>query len=91
VRKRHIDLQVKHFDEDRCLAIAAAKRKRYSDRIRNGLATFLAGVAGAALISLSVMVWNAYRDHGLVIEAFSVPQDFAAQGISGRVVASELH
>jgi hypothetical protein len=31
-QKRLVDLQVKHFDEERCLAIAAAKRKRYSDR-----------------------------------------------------------
>ena len=33
-----VRLQVKHFDEERHLAIAAAKRKRYADRIRNAAA-----------------------------------------------------
>jgi hypothetical protein len=32
-----VKLQAKHFDEERRLAIAAAKRKRYADRIRGGL------------------------------------------------------
>ena len=85
-----VTLQAKHFDEERRLAIAAAKRKRYADRIRNGLATFVAGVAGIVVIAAGVMVWNARNDHGLVVEAFSVPPDFEARGITGRVVAAEV-
>jgi tetratricopeptide (TPR) repeat protein len=85
-----VRLQVRHFDEERRLAIAAAKRKRYADRFRNGLITFVAGLAACALIAAAVMVWNAFRDHGLVVEAFSVPPDLNEQGVSGRVVAAEL-
>jgi hypothetical protein len=33
-----VDLQLKHFDEEHELGIAAARRKRYADRIRNTLA-----------------------------------------------------
>jgi hypothetical protein len=33
--------------------------------------------------------WNAYDDRGLV-EAFSVPPDFAQKGITGKVVAAEV-
>jgi hypothetical protein len=75
-----VRLQVRHFDEERRLAIAAAKRKRYSDRFRNGLITFVAGLAASAATALAVMVWNAYRNHGLVVEAFSVPPDLVQQG-----------
>lgn len=37
-----VDLQIKHFDQQHRLSIAAAKRTRYADRMRNGLGTFLA-------------------------------------------------
>lgn len=85
-----VELQVKHFDEERCLSIAAAKRKRYADRIRNALATIVAIFAAGALVGIAVMIFDATHDHGLVVEAFSVPPDFADRGLTGRILASEL-
>jgi tetratricopeptide (TPR) repeat protein len=35
-------------------------------------------------------VWSAHEANGLVIEAFQVPPDLAARGLSGQVVASRL-
>ncbi|HEY3778048.1 MAG TPA: hypothetical protein VGL35_08310 [Rhizomicrobium sp.] len=35
-------------------------------------------------------IWSAAHDHGLVIEAFSVPPDLAARGLSGEVVAGRM-
>jgi tetratricopeptide (TPR) repeat protein len=35
-------------------------------------------------------VWSAHDANGLVIEAFQVPPDLAARGLSGQVVASRL-
>jgi tetratricopeptide (TPR) repeat protein len=49
-------------------------------------ATAFTGLAIAAAISF--LVWDASRADGLVIEAFSVPPDLAAKGITGQVVAS---
>jgi hypothetical protein len=49
-----------------------------------------------ALIGLTVIVliasavWMAAHDNGLVIEAFNVPPDMAAKGLTGDVVASQL-
>jgi tetratricopeptide (TPR) repeat protein len=49
-----------------------------------------------AFIGLSVAVaiggaiWSAAHDDGLVIEAFSVPADFANRGLTGQVVASQM-
>lgn len=37
-----VRLQAKYFDEERRLAIAAAERKRLSDRLRNGFMLFVA-------------------------------------------------
>jgi tetratricopeptide (TPR) repeat protein len=42
------------------------------------------------VIALGAAVWTAAHDNGLVIEAFSVPPDLAARGLSGEVVASHL-
>jgi tetratricopeptide (TPR) repeat protein len=85
-----VKLQIKHFDEEHRLSIAAAKRKRYADRIRNGLGTFLALVATGVVVGLVAMVWDAARDTELVIEPFAVPPDLAAQGLSGEVVAKQV-
>ena len=52
--------------------------------------------AGAALLILAVAVfagvavWNAAHDRALVIEAFNVPSDMAANGLTGQVVAAQI-
>ena len=51
----------------------------------------LTGLAGLVVAgSLGAMAWSASQAKGLVIEAFSVPPDLAARGITGQVVASRL-
>src|SRR5215469_14919149 len=36
-QSRLAELQLHHFEEERLLAIGAARRKRFSDRLKNGL------------------------------------------------------
>ena len=60
--------------------------KRFGVMLR--AATMAMGVAIACF--LAAAVWNAAHDDGLVIEAFSVPPDLAARGLTGEVVASQL-
>src|SRR5690348_15238838 len=51
---------------------------------------------GAALVFLAlaafitIAIWTAAHDHALVIEAFSVPSDMAANGLTGQAVATQL-
>jgi tetratricopeptide (TPR) repeat protein len=52
------------------------------------MATLCVGVAVACFVVAAV--WTAAHDDGLVIEAFSVPPDLAARGLTGEVVASQL-
>ncbi|HEY5019940.1 MAG TPA: hypothetical protein VII17_02875, partial [Steroidobacteraceae bacterium] len=85
-----VQLQIKHFDEERCLAIAAAKRKRISDRLRIGLQLFVVLVALGAVVGIAAMFWDAISDHGVKIQAFEVPADLAEKGLSGQVVAKKL-
>lgn len=85
-----VKLQIKHFDEERQLAIAAAKRRRLSDRLRIGLQLCVILVALGAVLGLAAMFWDALRDHGIKIEAFAVPADLADRGLTGQVVAKKL-
>lgn len=51
----------------------------------------LVSLAGAtAGIALALLVWQASRARGVVIEAFQTPPDLVAQGLSGQVVASQI-
>jgi tetratricopeptide (TPR) repeat protein len=52
------------------------------------IATAFVGVAVAA--ALAFMIWNAARSNDLVIDAFAVPPELAAHGLSGPVVAAKL-
>ncbi len=44
----------------------------------------------AIVAAIGAAIWNAAHDNGLVIEAFSVPPDMAARGLTGQVVATQL-
>lgn len=46
--------------------------------------------AGVAAVVLGVMVWDASRASGLVIEPFSVPPTLAERGLTGEVIAAEV-
>ena len=51
----------------------------------------LTGVVGlVAAAAIGAMVWQASNERGLVIEAFSVPPDMAADGLTGQVLAAQL-
>ena len=52
------------------------------------IATAFVGVAVAA--ALAFMIWNAANSNDLVIDAFAVPSELAARGLSGPVVAAKL-
>jgi tetratricopeptide (TPR) repeat protein len=50
----------------------------------------LVGLALLVLLGIGSALWNASRDHSLVIEAFSAPPDFDVQGLGGEVLAGLL-
>ena len=89
-QRRLVQLQVKHFDEERRLAIAAAKRKRYADRVRNTLSTFVALIVLGLMVAIMRITIEALNDHSVVIQGFSVPPELAARGATGQALADDL-
>jgi tetratricopeptide (TPR) repeat protein len=85
---RLVDLQIKHFDEERRLGIGAAKRKRYADRIRNAIASAGLVVIVVSLIGLGWLVIDAACSRQVVVAPFDVAPGLAARDISGKIVAA---
>jgi hypothetical protein len=64
--------------------------RRFALRLRVGLQIFLVLVATVVGIGVLIMIRDAMEDHGLVVEAFSVPPDLARDGLTGEVVATRF-
>jgi tetratricopeptide (TPR) repeat protein len=85
-QRRLIDVQMAHLREQ----LTHIRLRHFELQLGVALRLLLV-VAGAALvIGLASMVWQAREDHGLVVEAFSVPPDLAARGLTGQVIATRL-
>lgn len=89
-QSRLADLQIEHFELEHELQVGAARRQRFSERIRNAflLLSFSAAMALAAALGLTA--WDARNAHGLVVEPLKAPGDLAAQGVSGAVAGGIL-
>ena len=89
-QRRLINLQAEHLHEQRELQLAHLRVRRWKDRMSLSLQG-LAVLAGAAIaIGFAAMAWRAHEDHGLLIDAFSVPPELSAGGLSGSVVAQRF-
>ncbi|HWE46694.1 MAG TPA: hypothetical protein VG407_11765 [Caulobacteraceae bacterium] len=83
-------LQAEHLHEQRALVLSRLRWGRFSDRVKALLQvmTVLAGLGVVVLIA--AMALTAHEDHGLVVDAFSVPPDLARDGLTGQVAASRF-
>lgn len=87
---RMLRLQMEHLHEERALHHRRLGLNYFGDRLRIGL--HLLGIAFGLIVvvGLCAMVWQAREDHGLVVEAFSVPPDVSQRGLTGHVVAAQV-
>jgi tetratricopeptide (TPR) repeat protein len=81
-----IDDQRHHLHEQLKQLHLAIWEKRLGVLLR--VATLVIGLGAVA--ALAYLVWDAAHAQGLVIEAFSVPPDLAARGLTGEVVATRF-
>ena len=87
-RRSLTKLQVDHFIEEHRHAIRGSRASQALEVMKiilQGALTLL--VIAAAILSAS-MIWNASRDHSLVIERFAVPPDLSNSQINGEQLAA---
>ena len=89
-QRRLINLQTEHLHEQRELQLGHLKVRRWKDRMSLALQALGVLVGVMVVIGLAVMAWQAHEDHGLVIDAFSVPPDLARDGLTGDVAAARF-
>jgi hypothetical protein len=72
------------------VVLARLRLGRWKDRVSLALQGATALIGLVVVIALGAMAWGASREHGVVVEAFSVPPDLAARGLTGQVVAGKF-
>jgi hypothetical protein len=77
-------------DDQRHHMDALFRLDQWSRRLKLLLQIMVIAAGLGAATALAVMAWGASREHGVVVEAFSVPPDLAARGLNGQVVAGKF-
>ncbi|MHB8529454.1 MAG: tetratricopeptide repeat protein [Caulobacteraceae bacterium] len=85
-----LDLQLKHYDEERRLRYSDLRLKRLSDGLKVAFEVSLAFVGLLIAIAIGAAVWSAARSNSVVVDAFQAPPDLAARGLGGEVLAANF-
>ncbi len=85
-----IDDQRDHLLEQRHLQLSRLRLGRFSDRIKVSLQVMTVVLGAAILTGLGTAAWNASQAAGMVVDAISVPPQYAQSGITGEIVANDL-
>ena len=85
-----VHLQAKELAHELSLRHWSLRVRHVSDVMKLAFEFSVAIILLAIVALIAGAVWSAANDTGAVIEAFSVPPDMAARGITGEVVASKL-
>ena len=89
--QRHlVGLQSELLANKEKFEISHLRWRRFSDQMK-GTLQMLGVLVGCGVVALLAnLVWSAAHDDGLVIEAFSVPPDLAARGLTGQTIATRM-
>ena len=83
-------LQSQNLIEQNAFELSHLRFRRFGDYAKAAMEAAIALFVVLIIGGFGIMVWDAHEDHGLVVEAFSVPPDLAQRGLTGEVVASRL-
>jgi tetratricopeptide (TPR) repeat protein len=85
-----LELQMEEMRAEEPYKLSHYRLRRFGDWAKAAFEFSLGLLALALVGGLSLMLWNAAHDDGLVIEAFAVPPDLAERGFTGQVVAARM-
>jgi tetratricopeptide (TPR) repeat protein len=87
---RLLDLQIENLQKQDEYEVSHLRWRRFNDQMRGLLQVMAVAVATLVVVAIAAAVWNAHEAGGVVVEAFSVPPDMAARGLTGEVVAKQV-
>jgi tetratricopeptide (TPR) repeat protein len=89
-QSRIADLQIEDMERENAIRHWSLRVRHISDVMKVTFELAVALIVVFIVVVMSVAVIHASRDNSLVIEAFSVPPDLAAKGVTGQAVAAQL-
>jgi tetratricopeptide (TPR) repeat protein len=84
------DLQIENLQKQDEFETSHLRWRRFNDQMKGAMQIMLVLVGALIVVGIAAALWNASRADGLVVDAFSVPPRFAADGIGGDVVAGDV-
>jgi tetratricopeptide (TPR) repeat protein len=92
-----LKIQAAHLKEEHALRLTHLRYQaelmhgqRFRQALRAAFQVFFALIATVVGIGALIMFRDAIDDHGLVVEAFSVPSDLTKDGLTGEVAATRF-
>lgn len=89
-QREYLGVQMEHLHEQRDLTLTHMRYQHFSDWLSSAWKVLLVIVGTGVVFATGWLVWDAKQDKGLVMEAFHVPEDLAAKGYTGTVVAERV-
>ncbi|HEY5047602.1 MAG TPA: hypothetical protein VII49_06245 [Rhizomicrobium sp.] len=89
-QSRLADLQIEDIERENRLRHWSLRFGNVSAVMKLAFEIALAFVMLAIAALIALAIWNGAHDDGLVIEAFNVPSDMAAKGLTGQVIATQV-
>ena len=83
-------LQIEDLKREDAVRHWSLRIHHISDVLKLGFELAAAAIVTIIVVFIGAAVWKAAHDDGLVIEAFNVPGDMAANGLTGQVIATQL-
>lgn len=89
-QSRLADLQIEDQERENRLRHWSLRFGNVSAVMKVAFEIALAFIMLAVAVLIASAIWSAAHDDGLVIEAFNVPADMSAKGLSGQVIATQV-
>src|SRR5580704_14358635 len=87
---RVLRLQQEQMEEEAGIHRWSLRIRHFSDVMKVAFELSVAFIVVAIAAGIGAAIWTAASDKGVVIEAFSVPPDMSAKGLTGEVIAAKL-
>ncbi len=90
LQKERLQREEATIEEEQRLNLSHLRLRRFGDYMRTALEIAVGCVILLVVAGIGAMVWYAAQDNDLVVEAFSVPPDMAATGMTGPALANRV-
>ena len=89
-QSRFLDLQIEDLKREDSVRHWSLRVRHISDVMKLALEVSFAFIVVALAALIATAIWTGAHNDGVVIEAFDVPPDLAAKGLTGEVIATQV-